>query len=140
MVYSPIYKLIRVNGVGVKRQRLRPDCFTTCLFTIAIKKLNRRYFVTPLIKTALQLTSHCQGDICGVPSGVTHVHALVLEVHPGQTKRCVAPRDLVREQGRPPLVERLLVLQLVLVLVVGVDLNNLPILLEPVEDCVTVWP
>ena len=74
-----------------------------------------------------------------VPSDVTHVRALVLEVHPGQTKRCVAPRDLVREQGRPPPVERVLVLRLVLVLVVGVDMNILPILLDPVEDCVAVW-
>ena len=93
----------------------------------------------PLIKTGTQLTSHCQGDVLvGVPSGVTPVLALVLEVHPGQKKRCVAPRDLVREQGRPPLVERVLVPQLVLVLVVGVDLN-LPILSEPVEDCVALW-
>ena len=29
--------------------------------------------------------------------------------------------------------------QMVLVLVVGVDMNILPIHLDPVEDCVTVW-
>jgi hypothetical protein len=43
------------------------------------------------------------------------------------------------EQGGPSLVERVLVSQLVLVIVVGVDLNVLPILLDPVEDGITVW-
>ena len=43
------------------------------------------------------------------------------------------------EQGGPSLVERVLVSQLVLVIVVGVDLNLLPIHLVPVEDGITVW-
>jgi hypothetical protein len=43
------------------------------------------------------------------------------------------------EQGGPSLVERVLVSQLVLVIVVGVDMNILPILLDPVEDGITVW-
>ena len=43
------------------------------------------------------------------------------------------------EQGGPSLVERVLVSQLVLVIVVGVDLNVLPILLDPVEYGITVW-
>ena len=42
------------------------------------------------------------------------------------------------EQGGPSLVERVLVSQLVLVIVVGVDLNVLPIPLDPVEDGITV--
>ena len=46
------------------------------------------------------------------------------------------------EQGGPSLVERVLVSQLVLVIVVGVDLKLLPISFEnliPVEDGITVW-
>ena len=43
------------------------------------------------------------------------------------------------EQGGPSFVERVLVSQLVLVIVVGVDLNILPIPLDPVEDGITVW-
>ena len=43
------------------------------------------------------------------------------------------------EQGGPSLVERVLVSQLVLVIVVGVDLNSLPIHLVPVEGCIPVW-
>ena len=43
------------------------------------------------------------------------------------------------EQGGPSLVERVLVSQLVLVIVVGVDLNIPPILLDPVEERLTVW-
>ena len=43
------------------------------------------------------------------------------------------------EQGGPSFVERVLVSQLVLVIVVGVDLNVLPINLVPVEDRITVW-
>ena len=43
------------------------------------------------------------------------------------------------EQRGPSLVERVLVSQLVLVIIVGVDLNILPIHLVPVEDGITVW-
>ena len=45
--------------------------------------------------SGLELTSHCQGDegllAVQCSAGVTQVPALVLEVHPGQTKGCVAP-------------------------------------------------
>ena len=43
------------------------------------------------------------------------------------------------EQGGPSLVERVLISQLVLVIVVGVDVNVLPIHLVPVEGGIPVW-
>ena len=93
--------------------------------------------------SGLELTSCRQDDeallVVLQSAGVTQVPALVCEVHPGQTKGCVAPGDLVMEQGGPSLVERVLVSQLVLVIVVGVDLNVLPINLVPVEDRITAW-